>query len=724
MKRHNNTRIAPCILVFVLLLGVSGSFEEARGQFIRKWLTAGEYHRVYSESGGEPALDFPQQKLVFYPGVSSEASLAIGFADWLSVEDWTDPEGKTWAVMTVHNGPEAPGVDEVFPQELRLVSRFEPTSVIVDELETIGRYAEVDEVDPNIEADRILYNRYNTAIGVTVERTAMQFGNDYHDDYHILEYTLINTGNVDGDEEVELEGQMLEDLYLFSIQHYADVESAKYSDWGSVWGRNNMNDVVGDGMENYETDLRASFSWQGFSPRVNDFNSLGYPVIRDGAPTIFPGDSLGRLSADYHIGRATLHADEAFNVNTDDASQPSTNTYFDWDLNQLRSPKWLDETQAQWVRSNWIEAGQAYPHHADIVTGATAQNAEYDRDRFAHQTTDPGLGLTGGYTQAQGYGPYDIPFGDSIRFVIVEGAAGLGDEAAFEIGRAYKREALASGDHFKPIGFDADGDGEIDPVTELMSKQHWVMTARDSLFQLFRRARANYESGYRIPQPPKPPKTFRVTSGVDRIKLEWELFSDADLSSITGFEVYRGRVTAMGDPGDGYQYELVAELDADARQYEDENVDRGINYYYYIQVVGDPADNDGTGLTPAGVALRSNRYHTQTYDPAILKRSPGATLNAARVVPNPIYLGADPSVRWPDKDYRVGFLNIPGSSTIEIYTELGELVRRIEHTDGSGDEYWDLSTSSNQLVVSGVYLAVIRDNDTGEHIIRKVVVVR
>lgn len=710
-------------LAMVILLLVSGQLTEAEGQFVRKWMTAGEYHRVYSESGGEPALDFPQQKLIFYPGISNENSISIGMADWLSVKDWTDPDGKKWSVMNIHNGPESPGVDEVFPVELRVISQSEPPEVLVDGLETIGRPVTVDEVDPSIPADRMILNTYNTAIGMTVERKIMQFSNEYHDDYHIVEYTLTNTGNVDNDDEIELDGQMIEDLYLFSIQHYADVESGKYSDWGSVWGRNNMNDVVGDGMEDYETDFRASFSWQGFSPRINDFNSLGYPVIRDGAESIFPGDSVGRLSSAYHIGRATLHADSSPDNAADDFAQPTTNTYMDWDHGNLRAPKWLDETQAQWVRTNWIEAGQAYPHHADLVTGAEEADAAYDRDRLARQTTDPGLGLTGGYTQSQGYGPYDIPFGESIHLVVVEGAASLSNKAAFEIGRAYKRSALGSGDDFASISFDANGNGVIDD-DETMSKQHWVMTVRDSLFQTFERAIANYESGYNIPQPPKAPRAFSVTSGVDRISLEWELYPDANLGGISGFEIYRGRVTPMGDPATGYQYEKVETLGPEARSYDDTNVNRGVNYYYYVQVVGNVADNTGIGGTPAGVPLKSNRYFTQTYDPAILKRSPGSTLEAARVVPNPLFLGSDPEVRWPDKDYRVGFLDIPGNSNIEIYTELGELVRKIEHTDGSGDAYWDLNTSSNQLVVSGVYLAVIRDNDSGDQIIRKVVVVR
>ena len=150
---------------------------------------------------------------------------------------------------------------------------------------------------------------------------------------------------------------------------------------------------------------------------------------------------------------------------------------------------------------------------------------------------------------------------------------------------------------------------------------------------------------------------------------------------------------------------------------------RGLQYYYYIQAVG-PVNNDATGNTPTGVRLKSNRYYTQTYNPASLKREPGDALSDAHIVPNPYNITSDQNVRWPSKRDRLGFLDIPGQSTIKIYTERGDLVTTLEHTDGSGDEFWDLKTEAEQTVVSGVYIAVITDNETGQQAIRKFIVVR
>jgi len=54
------------------------------------------------------------------------------------------------------------------------------------------------------------------------------------------------------------------------------------------------------------------------------------------------------------------------------------------------------------------------------------------------------------------------------------------------------------------------------------------------------------------------------------------------------------------------------------------------------------------------------------------------------------------------------FLNLPPQCEIKIYTERGDLIKSINHNDGSGDEAWDSVTSTRQLVTSGIYLANIK----------------
>jgi hypothetical protein len=130
--------------------------------------------------------------------------------------------------------------------------------------------------------------------------------------------------------------------------------------------------------------------------------------------------------------------------------------------------------------------------------------------------------------------------------------------------------------------------------------------------------------------------------------------------------------------------------------------------------------------TPAGARLKSNRYYTQTWDPASTSRAPGEEISSFVIVPNPLNISASEEVRYVRGNTadRIGFLDIPGNCTIRIFTETGELVKTIEHTTGTGDEYWNLTTDSQQVIVSGLYIVVVDNHDNGERSTKKFVVIR
>jgi hypothetical protein len=95
------------------------------------------------------------------------------------------------------------------------------------------------------------------------------------------------------------------------------------------------------------------------------------------------------------------------------------------------------------------------------------------------------------------------------------------------------------------------------------------------------------------------------------------------------------------------------------------------------------------------------------------------------VVPNPINFtssGGEDGIRFGRED-EIAFFNIPGECTIKIYSEVGELIHTIEHTNGSGDEKWNLTTASRQLLTSGIYIAVF-ETPEGERAFQKFTVIR
>ncbi|MEO8398625.1 MAG: hypothetical protein ABI550_02295, partial [Ignavibacteriaceae bacterium] len=189
-------------------------------------------------------------------------------------------------------------------------------------------------------------------------------------------------------------------------------------------------------------------------------------------------------------------------------------------------------------------------------------------------------------------------------------------------------------------------------------------------------------------------------------------------NNLEGFEIYR----ATGKPDSTYH--LIYTASTSEKSFDDLTPVRGLSYYYYIVSVGSEASNNGNGLTPPG-KLRSSRYYTQTFNSAVLKRPAGTSMDQIRIVPNPYIISSSKELGFGElQANRLAFFNIPGKSTIKIYTEIGELIKTIEHTDGSGDEYWDSVTSSNQIIVSGIYIAVVENSDTGERKILKFVVIR
>lgn len=694
-------------ILLPLLLLVLATTVDVQAQWVEKWLNVGSLHHKYGEGGGLPEPSGGLEWPATLPGLQMQRSRAM----WISATEWTDQNGETYPVKMAHIGPREIGVGQVFPQEFLLKSKFEQPKVYVDGLETFEKAVTVDEVDPSLKADRVLENVINTQTGITVKRRILAFSQGYHDNYHIMEYTLTNTGNVDDDDEAELD-QTMEGVYMYSTVRHGGPA-------GDGFGNYDMNDVVtggeGDDIEDYDIDFRGYFTWAGCLGNTE----LGQPLVQ-GHWKVAEGDTVGRLRSTQFSGQIALHSDKSPANSAHDPGQPST-IGWRWDADgQPRDP--YDKQQLQEGFKNYVTQGVMEPHHADIVAPKSGKYSSW-AERMADQTSDPGRGRNG-ISATWAFGPYTLGPGESVKIVTVQALDGIDTKAAFEIGQAYKEANVwnggACGIKGPAIPYDANGNGQIDS-DEQMTKNEWFLTGRDSLFNTFKRARANYKSDYKIPQSPRPPQEFRVVSGTDKIDLEWKTYKGQ--SPPGGFEIYRGRNSWEGAVEDGYEYELIAEVGSEERSFSDTEVTRGINYFYYIQSVG-KANIDGTAMTPTGVPLKSSRFYTQTYDPAQLKRAPGSSLDEVRIVPNPYHLGADKNVRWPDVQDKIGFLELPGEATIRVYTETGELVETIEHTDGSGDEYWDLTTSSNQLIVSGVYMAHILDKKTGNETMKSFVVVR
>lgn len=674
-----------CVLTF--LFNPRGVF----AQYENTWMNVGSLHNWYSEIGCEVEEGWgsSQQYGLRWPAIYDyqDSQAAKGF--WMGCTNFTDENGNFYPYKVLHVGPRTSGAYEFFPMKFEMVSRFDPPYIYVDGNVSFREFVDIHSIDPSMKPDRMLINVTNTAIGITMTRRIMQFSHPFHDNYIITDYTFTNTGNVDDDEDVELPDQVLEGVYFFPQYRWSVCRETRYVIGnGTGWGLQTMLDTRGDGVKEDPPDeqFRAQFAWHGNFPPFTTYDNIGAPIWdpSNSQEYVEAADSVGRLGAAQFVGAVTLHADKSAVDSTDDASQPSTTAWMGSDIQITMTNDQFNTAQME-EEYGWMSRGHMSPRHADVV--------EPDGDYAKPMSkADPALGTPGGFTACDGYGPYTLSPGEDVRIVVAEAVAGLSREACIAIGRQYKY-------------------GEIDART----KNEWVFTGRDSLFQTFRRAIANFKSGYELAQPTLPPSVFYVDGGGDRIALSWDV---TDIPGLAGFELYRARGVYDST------YTLIAELGPDARTYNDTEIERGPSYYYYINSVGEPIESNPDLNIPA-TRIRSGRFYTQTFDPSNLKRPAGENMSDIRVVPNPYNISADPNdMLFPGERDKLAFFNIPGNCDIQIYTELGELITTIEHRDGTGDEYWNCTTDSKQIVVSGIYLAVIKDSDTGETHIEKFVIIR
>ena len=683
------------IIVFLVLILIPLSSIQA--QYKNIWMAAGSLHNWYSSIGSEIEEGFQlyQQFGMQWPAYYRSQDMQAARGWWVGCKNFTDEKGNYFPYKVVTVGPRPPQFFAAYPIQMEMVSKFEPTIVTVDGVPSAGKDLVIDRFDADMKWDRMIINKVATQIGVTMERRIFEFSQQYNDNYIVYEYTFTNTGDTDGDTTtIELPNNTVQDMYTFWTYRNAVNQSVRFVIGNSTgWGKNTMNDARGDGNpikpDPVGEQFRAQFSWHGYTTEKEPaYDNIGGPMWTLNTEALrwnAKSDTVGRLGGTQFLGVATLYADKSSTEKIDDPLQPKTTSHENSDgSNFLAGANAFNAVDME-SKYSFMSKGHQYPRHADLVTPS---------GDFAAQTVNPNLGNSGGFSFNNGYGPYTLLPGESIRIVVIEGAAGMNRDDQILYGRQFKAGTLTAYNKNKLV----------------------LDKGRDSLFTTFQRAKENFESGWNIPLPPKPPLTFEVNSGGDRIQLKWTV-DGSDPNPPSSFKIFR----ALGDYDENY--ELIAEVPASTTNYDDVNLVRGFNYFYYITAVG--SDQSGGPGTPAG-KLESNRIYTQTYSAANLQRPAGTSMNQIRVVPNPYIINSDESVRFPgtiDED-KIAFYNIPGNCTIRIYTELGELIYTIEHTNGSGDAYWKSVTSSSQFVVSGIYIAVVTNNATGENHIAKFAIIR
>jgi hypothetical protein len=368
-----------------------------------------------------------------------------------------------------------------------------------------------------------------------------------------------------------------------------------------------------------------------------------------------------------------LWASDPDNLGSDDLTQPRSTTIKqerDYDLGRI--PKTMqDQYEALFTE------GKHYPLDT------------------AHVDLDPAINLPSGYNS---FGPYDLSFNESARIILVVAAGGISHELCEEYGKK---------------AWDATYSGAVMDTIETLHK-----TGRDSVLKTLQIADWNINGAknghemFDVPDAPRPPATFSVASQGPAVKLTWSDESRNDPDFDTGVEDFAGYRVYRAIGARDSVYRMI--YDGTANETTDPNVSEGVQYFYYVVAY----DNGSQNWEDPGVSIESGKYYCWTgwapegVGPAAAPITSGAKMDDIRVVPNP-YSAAGKT--YPGEADKILFTGLPAKCTITIYTTAGDFVHSIEHTDGSGNEAWDLRTEFNQYLVSDVYIYTV-DSSLGDKV--------
>ena len=176
--------LIPVSLCLLILLSLNTAF----AQQIR-WLRVSELQSFINEVGaefeGENTIgntDFfswpAQYGHVFAIGDQTNAR-AKGL--WIGCRNFDDPVAGNLSVKVITSGPRpaADRINQIFEQDIKLIGKFNHPTVIVDNQNAtaLNDYDQLDDIDPTLNADREVYIRFNTSMGITVTKRVMVFSN-------------------------------------------------------------------------------------------------------------------------------------------------------------------------------------------------------------------------------------------------------------------------------------------------------------------------------------------------------------------------------------------------------------------------------------------------------------------------------------------------------------------------------------------------------------------
>jgi|GEM_PF-345819 len=577
--------------------------------------------------------------------------------------------------------------------------------------------------------------------GIQVSRTALAWGQNYNDNYIIYDLTFYNDTTRSHREYdsvyISITGNMAS--AQFSNGNNPAPASGDFNfDPSKTW-QHYFGGRASDTLEKFDDGLvpgklRVYYEYPADDPDQANEN-MGAPLVSQN----------GRLTGYLFHFMTVLHASAQSYINpvndADDFLQPKI-TYMANDPNLPYSSS-SDQYGSVGSAAFWAMRGafsQLYPMIGDTFPGTMHgfNSDELGTSDFANFASGSRKSST---LMHMVFGPYNFPAGAKVHIVYAAGIAGIDQQTAKTVGYEWLKGTLQDppNETSNPNWNSATGMFPSEfkfrtnsrPVDQ--SKDKWISLGLDSVMLSAYRAKWNYDHGYKIPLEPPPPTAIVDSAFGTGPRIYWMDQAAENLPNFAGYRIMR-RLTSA----DTTFYQVIYDSDKNDKAsssmhvFVDNNVVGSANYYYYIQAKAvidqtDPNYNNADPTTIGKVMYSSRNYIPNLYY-LTPPRLPQNDLSKIRIAPNP-YNVKDPSLISYETTVNnprvLVFFNLPVVCKIQIFTENGDLVNTINFNSPvqAGSYQWDMLSSNQQAITSGVYIAVFSKPD-GEKAFQKFVVVR
>ena len=576
--------------------------------------------------------------------------------------------------------------------------------------------------------DQIVTSTYKNVLGVEVKRKILGWSQNFNDNYIIIEVELTNVGvdHISSTGADSLVQDTLHNFYFAMNQGFANnfysngiitapagSERPKYNYvWQHYYGARQSD------------SLRVFYAYSADDPQAQG-DDMGSPI----------NTQNGRLINKNINFYTILHASQfPFTdplQDVDDFLQPKV-TYIGTET-KIPSPGSGEDPYGS--KNYWAMRG-GFSDRNLMPNSFSGTHHMINNDELGVADFSQFIGGTLTSTNSKNFssfGPYEFLPNHKIRIVYAVGIAGIGLEKSYEVGKAWKNGTLTDPPNMPdpttgwlPANFVfPDNATEVDK-----SKDRWISMGIDSVLLAAWRAKWNFDHNYQIPQAPPPPEKFSILgSGAERaVILTWSGVEAENLPNFAGYRIVR-RFTNQDTVFYKEVYSSGSEDKAEEHQFFNYGVLTGGVYYYYIQSKTLIDVND---LNADPTTRNKLLYSSRLWIPNIISVKPPShsseNMPDIRIAPNPYNIN-DPLVRqkYVSSEYRgIEFFNLPEIVTIRIYTENGDLIKSIDHEspiEKDGNVRWDMLTDNQQIISSGVYIAVFQ-KPNGEVSYQKFIVIR